>query len=144
MKLKQIQSILLALLIVTLAALLAACSPEAGEAGDPLEGSAWVLFAYRKTKPIEGTQITIQFNEGQAVGSAGCNSYGGAYEVDGSRITFNEIASTVMFCNDPEGAMDQESFYLEFLNQAENFELSDGRLVITRSDGETLTFDSLE
>ena len=51
---------------------LMACSafPAANE---PLEGTNWELYAYRKTRPIEGTTLTIVFEDGQIRGSAGCN-----------------------------------------------------------------------
>ena len=47
---------------------------------------------------------------------------------------------TEMACLEPEGAMQQEMLYLEFLGNAKTFMLTDGGLQIMRADGEALTF----
>ena len=89
------------LLIVTLAA----CGGPGSSGGDPLDGTSWTLTAYRKTRPIPGTTITITFETGELHGSAGCNSYFGSYEVSGSTIAVSEVAMTEMACMEPEGVM---------------------------------------
>lgn len=120
---------------VALAYLLGACSSR-----DPLAGTSWQLDAYRKTRPIEGTTITLSFEEGNASGSAGCNAYGGQYEVKRSEISFDQLYSTEMYCLDPEGVMQQETDYLGFMAAAERFELREGQLLIYFSEHEALTF----
>jgi heat shock protein HslJ len=132
------------LAVVTLAGILilslAACRGADSSSGDPLDGTSWVLMAYRKTRPISGTTITATFEDGQVRGSAGCNSYGGSYQVSDDAITVGAIAITEMACLEPEGAMDQELVFVEFLTDAQTFRLADGQLQILRSDGEALTF----
>lgn len=64
--------------------LLAGCS--ALPTMDPLDDTSWELYAYRKSRPIEGSTLTISFEDGQIHGSAGCNSYGDSYKVDGGKI----------------------------------------------------------
>jgi heat shock protein HslJ len=128
------------ILISIIALTLMACSPPDLVSGDPLEGTSWELMAYRKTRPIEGTTITAVFEDGQVRGSSGCNTYFGSYEVSGDNITVGELAMTEMACLEPEGSMDQEMFYLEFLMDGQTFRLSDEQLQIFRSDGEALTF----
>jgi heat shock protein HslJ len=132
MKLKLLSLTLLAAL------LLSACG--ASSSGDPLEGTSWQLAAYAGKDVVPGTNVTIQFEDGLASGEAGCNGYGGAYEVDGEQISFQEVASTLMLCTAPEGVMEQEAEFLGSLNQVERYELADGRLQLIRSDGEALTF----
>jgi len=119
---------------------LAACQGAGSAAGDPLDGTSWVLTAYRKTRPIPETTITATFEDGQVRGSAGCNSYGGSYQVSDDTITVGQVAITEMACLEPEGAMDQELVFVEFLTDAQTFRLADGQLQIFRSDGEALTF----
>jgi heat shock protein HslJ len=130
----------LRLLSLTLLAalLLSACS--AFSPGDPLEGTSWQLAASAGKEVVPGTNVTIRFEDGLAGGEAGCNGYGGAYEVDGEKISFQEVASTLMLCTAPEGVMEQEAAFLGSLNQVERFELADGQLQLIRSDGEALTF----
>ena len=129
----------LILLTVTILAL-AACSMPGSTTSDPLDGTSWVLMAYRKTRPIPGTTITATFEDGQVRGSAGCNSYGGSYQVSGDTIAMSEIVFTEMACMEPEGVMDQETTFLVFLGNARTFQLVDGQLQILRSDGEAITF----
>jgi heat shock protein HslJ len=112
--------------------------------GDKLDGTSWTLFAYRKTLPIEGTTISANFEDGEVRGSAGCNSYQGSYQVDGSRIQIGDLALTLMACPEPEGVMEQEQYIMQFLQDAQTLRMSEGRLFIVRSDGEELTFDPQE
>ncbi len=112
--------------------------------GDILDGTSWTLYAYRKTLPIEGTTITANFKDGEVRGSAGCNSYFGSYQVDGSRIQIGDLAMTLMACPAPDGVMEQEQYITQFLQDAQTLRMSEGRLFIMRSDGEALTFEPQE
>jgi len=116
--------------------MLVACG---GTGSDSLNGTAWELYSIGKYSPIAGGKITIRFEDGQVSGTAGCNSYGGEYQVNGKQIKFNQMASTLMACVD-QSMMEQESTYLKFLGEAQRFELANGQLQIYRSDGEALTF----
>jgi heat shock protein HslJ len=127
-------------ILVVIALSVLACSPPVLGPSDPLRSTSWELMAYRKSRPIEGTTITAVFEEGQVRGSSGCNTYFGSYEVSGDSITVGPLAMTEMACLEPEGAMEQEMYYLEFLMEGQTFRLSDDRLEIFRSDGEALTF----
>jgi heat shock protein HslJ len=119
---------------------LVACQEADSAARDPLDGTSWVLMAYRKTRPISGTTITATFEDGQVRGSAGCNSYGGSYQISGGTISVGAVAITEMACLEPEGVMEQELLFVEFLTDAQTFRLADGQLQTFRPDGEALTF----
>lgn len=118
------------------------CSLADLASDDPLDGTSWVLTAYGKSKPIDGTRITAEFEGGEIRGSAGCNSYFGSYKIKGNAIEMSEIGSTLMACMEPEGIMDQEQLFTSFLSDAQEYRLDDGQLQIFRSDGEALTFVS--
>jgi len=118
----------------------AACQGADSAASDPLDGTSWVLMAYRKTRPISGTTITATFEDGQVRGSAGCNSYSGSYQISGDTITVGAVAITEMACLEPEGVMEQELLFVEFLTDAQTFRLADGQLQTFRPDREALTF----
>ena len=118
--------------------LIAACGALADK--DPLDGTAWTLSAYRKSRPIEGTTLTIEFADGQISGSSGCNSYFGSYEITGDIIKVSGVGATLMACIDPEGVMDQEQIFLEYLQDAQRFTLDDEQLMIFQSEREALTF----
>jgi heat shock protein HslJ len=128
------------ILMGTIILSLAACGGAGSAGGDPLDGTSWDLMAYRKSKPIPGATITATFEDGQVRGSAGCNSYFGSYQVDGDVINVGQLGMTEMACLEPEGVMDQELMYLDFLGDARTFRFSDGQLQIFRPDGEALTF----
>ncbi len=142
MKRKNIIIVLGLLVITTL--ILTACSQATTQSDDPLEGTNWQLVFYRKTRVIEGTSISAKFENGEITGSAGCNSFFGSYEIDEANIMISTLGATEMFCMEPDGVMEQEAFYLESLQDAQRYEILDGRLTIFRSDHETLTFDPFE
>jgi heat shock protein HslJ len=123
--------------LVFLFILLTSCSAFPA-ASDSLNGTSWELYAISKHRPIEGSNITIVFEDGQVSGSSGCNSYGGDYKVSGKKIEFGMLMSTLMACDEP--IMDQESDFLQMLGNAHRFELVDGQLQVFWSDHEALTF----
>lgn len=127
-------------LIIAAVLLLIACSSTAESTGDQLDGTTWELYAYRKSKPISGTTITVNFEDGRLRGSAGCNTYAASYEVSENELMVDDIEITEMGCMEPEGVMEQEIYYIEFLRAGRRFTLSDEQLMIFRPDGEALTF----
>nr|MBC8509594.1 hypothetical protein [Chloroflexota bacterium] len=56
-------NLLLVVFIFMIAFFLAFCNDESGTAADPLDGTSWVVFAYRKSKPIAETTITATFEK---------------------------------------------------------------------------------
>jgi len=136
------KSIRILMLCIFAATSLAACASPAPSL-NPLEGD-WTLFAYRKTSPIEGTTITARFENGEVHGSGGCNSYFGAYVLDGAQLTIEGLGWTEMACMNPEGVMEQEQTVLGYLSDAESFEVDTGRLIIHVGGQETLTFEPTE
>ncbi|UCC86443.1 MAG: META domain-containing protein [Anaerolineales bacterium] len=119
---------------------LAACDRADSDAGDPLDGTSWLLTAYGRSNPIPGTTITATFEGGQMRGSAGCNSYGGSYQVRRDKIKLDKMAVTLMACPEPEGILEQEQTFLSLVGDAQTFRLTDRQLQIFTSDGEALTF----
>ncbi len=110
-----------------------------------LEGVPWTLVSY-----VDGTgqtvelqpdsEITAQFQAGEVRGNAGCNSYFGNYELQGSNLTVGPLGMTEMYCM-PEELMTQEADYLAALQSAASFQISDGQMQIANGDAEpVLTF----
>ncbi len=114
-----------------------------------LEGTRWALDSYLAAEGemaavLPGVEIMAQFQEGQVVGSAGCNSYFGSYEVDGDSLTIGALGATEMYCG-PEEVMDQEGAYLAALGSASSYSITGDRLQISGPQGHTvLTFSVLE
>lgn len=125
----------LLLLALPFALLAAACGSD-GE-GMPTD-YAWQLTGIAGPDgsmgaPVAATAPTLAFEDDTAAGNASCNQYFGAYDLDGSSITFGPLASTEMFCGDP-GVMDQEAAYLAALQSTDAWTV-DGEVLTLSSDG---------
>jgi len=121
---------LLILLIMSL--VVSACTPQTSS----LVGT-WKLTAHGPTDAltpaVTDAEATLTFgDDGIVGGSGGCNSLGGIYEVNGSQITFSEITSTLMACEDPR--MAQEAFVTQVLSGTAEFEIENNTLTLTNND----------
>ena len=150
------------LLAVALAACGPASTPTPGEpaaappvAGNPLAGIEWRLVSLRGDPLLEGTYISIEFDEDRLGGYAGCNHYGGGpdsggYAISssgesGGTIEIPMLAITQMECLEPEGVMDQEAAYTQALASATSYRLEGDTLALQGIDDETvLTFEWVE
>lgn len=101
---------------------------------DKLEEKTFVLEG-----PLPEYEVTINFSEGRLAGKGGVNNYSASYELEGDRLTVSPQIITTMMAG-PEEAMDKEAQYLSDLAKAEKAEITDGRLVITLTDGTQLIF----
>jgi heat shock protein HslJ len=119
MKKISVIAILLAGLLV-----LAACGGST-----EIPAGTWKLTSLNGSPVLAGTELTIEFKDGQATGYSGCNSFGGAYEQDGKSLKFGELAMTLMACADT-GVMDQESAYLAALQAVDTVEVSENSLTL--------------
>lgn len=113
-----------------------------GTPDNPLAGTSWRATSYfdgtAMTSVLAGTTLTAAFGaEGDLYGSAGCNSYGGNYLVEGSTLTVGALLSSQSLCADPEGIMEQESAFLGALQSAARFSLEAGQLFIQDASGQT-------
>jgi heat shock protein HslJ len=106
-----------------------------------LAGTEWILTAYNNgqgavVSVLIGTEITAAFgDDGRLDGSAGCNTYGASYEVDGDQITLGPAVTTRMWCAEPEGIMDQENAFLAALGSAATYHIQGGKLEMRDADG---------
>jgi heat shock protein HslJ len=106
-----------------------------------LTGTNWVASGVNNGRGgvqsvVIGNEITAQFSEdGSISGSAGCNNYGGTYEVDGENMTIGPLAVTEMFCEEPEGTMDQEAEYLTALGTVATWNIDGDLLDLRTAEG---------
>lgn len=122
-------------------AAVAAASEHDRLASDRLAGTQWVLVSFvegtAESAPAQGTKSTLAFSAGEpslASGYTGCNRYRGNYTVEGNALSFGPIATTRMACLS-EAAARHEIRYLQALETAGAFELTDGRLTISYGGG---------
>jgi heat shock protein HslJ len=105
-----------------------------------LSGTSWIVISIddgsgRLAPLIEGTTLTFAFDGEQVNGSAGCNSYFGPASLGGD-VTLGPLASTMMFCSEPVGIMEQERRFLDLLEGVDSFHAVDERLELMQ-EGET-------
>jgi heat shock protein HslJ len=103
-----------------------------------LAGSAWQLVSFGGTDVIEGSTVTLAFDDtGEFAGSGGCNNYRGSYTLDGDTITLGEILSTRRACTD-EATNTQEQAYFDALQAATRYLLDGDQLTIVYGDEEMI------
>ena len=71
-------------------------------------------------------------DSGSVTGFGGCNGFSGSYKLDAaaSRISFGQIASTMMAC---AGGMEVEQTFHEVLRSVDNYSLDGDRLTLNRA-----------
>jgi heat shock protein HslJ len=123
---------------IAIAFVLVACS---GSGANDLRGTEWELASMSGSGLLPGTSITIEFTDEEVSGSAGCNHYGGSYQISGSSLTFSDVFWTEMACPEPQGILEQEGEYLAALNDADSYQLASDQLVILdEAGGQLLVF----
>jgi heat shock protein HslJ len=106
-----------------------------------LAGTTWLLAGYHNGQgafvPVmAGTRVSAEFTEdGQITGNAGCNNYFGSSSADQEAISIGPLASTEMYCADPEGVMDQENAYLAAIQKAATYKVGAGELTLADASG---------
>jgi len=127
------------------ASLLVAALPGLASAQDEepyaAENVEWLLSSYAQDGTMadvpEGVETTLLLSGGQAAGSAGCNSYFGAYEIDAESLTFPEpFGATRMLCQGPSQVV--EDAYLSLLSATAGWVVQDGMLNLSDAEGVTM------
>ena len=102
-----------------------------------LDGVSWNLTMFNDgqnlTSLLNDTQINAEFKDGSVSGSSGCNSYSGAFQQDGLKLTFGDLASTLMLCQE-EGVMEQESAYLQAIAKVTHYIVEGKQLTLFDAD----------
>lgn len=132
------QSLYFLAILVLAGILLSACS---GGTSASLTGT-WKLVSYgspdNPTPAAAAVDTSVIFGEdGTISGNVGCNSFGGDYKVDGDKITFGPISSTLMLCADTAIA-DQETAVLTRLTDTVTFVIDGDSLTLTSADGSSV------
>jgi heat shock protein HslJ len=131
-----------------------AFEPFAPQALPPVEGPEWVLLSFVEPNTAAGleqpivlpmdviteTATTLQFREGTAMGTAGCNQYSAPYNLQGTALSIEDPVRTEMFCEQPKGIMEQEERTLSWLAEAEKAQVHGRQLWLETGDGRALVF----
>lgn len=104
---------------------------------DRLAGTEWRLLTLRGEELVEDSNITLEIENKEYRGFAGCNWYGGNYSAeDGSlKIVGGDMTS---MGNPSVAACQQESTYMETLSKVATYQMRDNRLELKNSTDETI------
>lgn len=87
----------------------------------PLAG-AWLAEDINGGGVIDNLQTTLEIGaDGKVSGNGGCNRFSGSATIEGDKIIFGDLASTMMACT--EAAMDQEMKFHAALAAARSFRI---------------------
>lgn len=113
-----------------LALTLAACAAEDAPASQTLVGTSWILKSMPGWQMQQAPQLPmLEFRTPtEAGGRAGCNIWGGNYELKANRIRFSATYMTEMAC---AYGMDVEQRYLDMLSRARTLAVSGDTLTLT-------------
>jgi heat shock protein HslJ len=101
-----------------------------------LEGTGWRVLQVAGVVPEAGNEPTIAFRGGEALGSTGCNEYGGPVTIDGLAIDVGDLTQTLRLCEGPVGEM--EIAFVQALTEAEALVPQGANLLIRGPGGEIL------
>ena len=127
---------------LTLAAVMAAAIAVPAAAQDEpapsIEGPVWELVAIGEA--AADTSASMALDDGTAAIFGGCNSFFGAYTLDGQSLTFDEnLTSTLVEC-EPE-VMEQEQSYIAALSGVASYALEGPNLdLLDAGGGQALSF----
>jgi heat shock protein HslJ len=129
-----VKKYLITLLIICLA--ISACTAKNEGPAASLIGS-WKLTSYSRadvlTPAVTDTEAGLTFkDDGTVTGNSGCNSLGGNYKVEGDQVTFDQITSTLMACDDVR--MAQEGAVHQVLTETAAFKIEGNTLTLTNND----------
>jgi len=143
-------------MLVCAAVLLGACSaevtgtannrePTSAARSSQLQNTYWKLMTLNNVsvQSPQGTRelhLKLNSDDLRVQGFSGCNSFMGAYELEGPKITFSRVAGTMMAC---AGDMSIERRILEMLGSVRTWQISGKTLRLMDQAGTPIaTFES--
>jgi len=115
-----------------------------GGLASELDGRTFVSTAVEGYELVEGTQVELTFDGDRLGFSAGCNSGGGTWSVDGDVLVVPAgMAMTEMAC-EPSALMDQETWAAALLTSRPTVALDGDTMTLTAAGGEVVTFTDRE
>ncbi len=94
-------------------------------AGAPVKSASQQAEAY----------LVLNSENHRVSGSGGCNRLMGSYELDGDRLIFNQMASTMMACIK---GMDTEKKFLDALDRVKTWKISEQQLSLSDAGGKVI------
>jgi heat shock protein HslJ len=111
-----------------------------------LVGTVWVLQALGlQDEPqvaLSGVQVTASFDTdtGTVSGQTGCNDFTAIFSVDADQITIGPVGATLKACGEILGMQQMEMVFVNILENAATYQISENQLTILTGDGRVLIF----
>lgn len=120
-------------------------SKETMKGTTPLYNTKWALkkiYNNGKEEPVN-TKAFIRFDQekGSAGGNGSCNSFGSTATINGNEVSFKNIFSTKMYC---EQVQQVENNFLRSLEKINRYEIRDRSLFLYRDKQLLLEFAAAE
>lgn len=87
--------------ILSLLPLIAVSCTMPEDSGSDLAGSRWAIERIDGEAPSDPAKARLSFERERLAASAGCNSLGGPWRVDGLRLIAGPLVQTEMYCDGP-------------------------------------------
>jgi putative lipoprotein len=118
----------------------AGAGPSAGSPTGHLENTHWKLksiggASVTTASPQQEPYLILNSKTSRVEGMSGCNRLTGSYKLDGDKLTFGQMAGTMMAC--PQG-MDTEQQFLQALSQVAKWKVTGDTLSLLDNAGTTL------
>ncbi len=107
-----------------------------------LESKKWLLASIKGTEVGEQEEqafLVFDKEKASAGGNSSCNSFGGSYEAKEATIRFFDIIQTMRACIEDD-RMEIERGFMSGLQEANRYEIREGRLHLFNGDTELLVF----
>jgi heat shock protein HslJ len=100
----------------------------------PLAGRQW-NFTIVDEAPVTGIMrpafILFDADKGSASGSSGCNRMMGTYKVENGKLTFGQMATTRMACDEQSTKIENQ--ILKMLEEVDGYEIKQDMLTLKQS-----------
>ena len=103
--------------------------------GNVLAGTAWTLVSLNGDPLVEGTAVTLRFDNTAVEGTGGCNTYSGSYTASEDSLNLGDVVRTEMACPEPEGVFEQEQAYFRALGDVAQYRVDGERLELQDGNG---------
>lgn len=107
-----------------------------------LDSTKWWLTRIHTTDSftqVSGKKAFVHFNiAGEKIsGNGSCNSFGGKVTVEGNKLSFGNIFSTKMLCNEVQSIEDE---FFRQLQRVTTYEIKGKKLILFNADNAILEF----
>jgi heat shock protein HslJ len=103
-----------------------------------LEGTDWIVSSLNGESPVQGSNITMNFERGTIGGYAGCNWYGSSYSITYTTVQFGPAERTARGCESPAGVSEQEEDFFRTLTRVTTIRMINDRLAMADGAGATV------